>query len=84
MFLSWEDQQGFPYNSALMTEAMVFYGSQEWFNQIIEAEILSIQVPETLALISYLNYRIFHIKTTKINPPIWTQIFLNWITFTLL
>lgn len=68
--LSWEHQQGFPYNSALMTEAMVFYSSQERFNQIIEAEILSVKVLETLALISYLNYHIFHIITTKIHPPI--------------
>lgn len=49
---------------------MVFSGSQEWFNQIIEAEILSIHVLETLALISYLNHHISHIITTKINPPI--------------
>lgn len=53
-----------------MTEVVVFCGSQEWFNQIIEADILSIQVLETLALISHLNYHTFHVITTKINPPI--------------
>lgn len=62
-----------------MTEAVVLHGSQEWFDQINEAEILSIQVLETLALIPYLNYFIFHIIATKINPLIWTQIFLNWL-----
>ena len=62
-----------------MTKAMVLHGSQDWFNQIIEAEILFIQVPGTLALIPYLNCPIFHIITTKINPPIWTWIFLNWL-----
>lgn len=61
-----------------MTKAMVLYGSLDWFNQIIEAEILFIQVLETLALIPYLNCPIFHIITTEINPPIWTWIFLNW------
>lgn len=53
-----------------MTKAMVLYGSPDWFNQIIEAEILFIQVLETLALIPYLNCPIFHIITTEINPPI--------------
>lgn len=79
MSLSWEHRQDFSYNSAFVTEAVVLYGSQERFNQIIEVEILFIQVLQTLVITPYLNYRLFYIITTKINPAIWTWIFLNWL-----